>query len=185
MTTKPNPFDECPVYETEHFICALVSPDDAEDLFAVYTDPVTLSHTNNDNCSGEWRLKSPDEIKNAWQEDYKQRQFVRWSVKDKTLNKAIGTIEIAPIPWGRWFFSDVPPIGILRLDLRSDYENKAAFTEIYALMGSELASDFAVKQVITKAPPDEPDRIAALTANGFTPYETEEYKYYYIKNIER
>jgi hypothetical protein len=105
-------------------------------------------------------------------------------VKDKTENKAIGTIEIAPLPWGRWFFGDVPPIGILRLDLRSDYESKAVFKEIYALMGSELASDFDVKQVITKAPPDEPNRIAALLANAFVPYETKKYEYYYMKEIE-
>jgi hypothetical protein len=67
--------------------------------------------------------------------------------------------------------------------LRSDYENEAVFAEIYDLMGSELASDFAVKQVITKAPPDESDRIAALLANGFIPYKTKNYKYYYMKEI--
>jgi hypothetical protein len=51
-------------------------------------------------------------------------------------------------------------------------------------MGSELASDFAVKQVITKSPPDESDRIAALLVNGFAPYETKRYKHYYMKEIE-
>jgi hypothetical protein len=68
--------------------------------------------------------------------------------------------------------------------LRSDYEKEALFTEIYALMGSELANDFAVKQAITKAPPDESDRITALLANGFVPYETKKYKHYYLKELE-
>ena len=78
-----------------------------------------------------------------------------------------------------------PPIGILRLDLLSTYEQETIFTEIIRLMGTELANDFEVNQVIMKAPPDEPERINALVANHFKPYAFEKFphKNYYMKSI--
>jgi hypothetical protein len=182
---KANPFDECPVYETKHFTYALVNADDAEDLFVVYSDQATLGHMNNDNCPpGEWR-PTVDELKTAWRRDYELRHFLRWSIRDKEIGKVIGTVEIAPLPWGRWFFGKEPPIGILRLDLLSIYERESIFTEIIGLMGSELANDFEVNQVIMKAPPDEPERVNALIANNFHPHSLDSFPYnhYYEKYI--
>jgi len=186
QSNKPNPFDECPVYETKHFIYRRVSEADAEDLFICYSDPVTLSHMNNDNCKGEWRPASADELKNAWQKDYERRVFIRWSIKDKNTGRVVGTIEIAPLPWGRWFFGKETPIGILRLDLLSGYEQDAVFVEIIGMVASELANDFEVDQVIMKATPDEPGRVNALIINQFRPYTLENfpYKYYYMKSIK-
>ena len=125
QSKRVNPFDECPVYGTEHFIYSLINDNDAEDLFICYSDPVTLSHMNNDNCNGEFQCASIGVMKDAirrWQEEYERRTFLRWSVKDKNNCKAIGTIEIAPLPWGKWFFGKETPIGILRIDLLSNYE---------------------------------------------------------------
>lgn len=182
---KVNPFDECPVYETEDFIFKLVNQDDAEDLFICYTDPITLKHMNNDNCSGEWRLKSADELKNAWQKDYENRTFIRWSIKCKSTGKVIGTIEIAPLPWGKWFFGAEPPIGILRLDLLSSFEKPEVFSEIIHMMSTQLADDFEVNKVIMKALPEEPEKVSALLSNHFHPDTVNEFQYdnYYIKEI--
>lgn len=44
-----NPFDECPMYETDNVIFTKVKMDDAEDLFECYSDPITKGHMNNDN----------------------------------------------------------------------------------------------------------------------------------------
>jgi len=182
---KINPFDECPIYETEHFIFRLVNETDAKDLFICYSDPITLKHMNNDNCNGEWHPKSADELKNAWQRDYELRHFLRWSIKNKETDKIIGTIEIAPLPWGKWFFGKEPPIGILRLDLLSVYEQEMIFIEIIGLMGTELANDFEVNQVIMKALPNESGKVNALIKNQFIPYELPDfpYKHYYMKSV--
>jgi len=182
---KKNPFDECPVYETDRFRFTLVCEADAEDLFVCYTDEVTLSHMNNDNCGGEWRPLSSEELKFAWQKDYERRTFLRWSVKIKKTNVAVGTIEIAPLPWGKWFFGEDAPIGILRLDILSKYENESVFAEITAMMGGQLARDFEVYQVIMKAPPNEPERVAALVKNRFEPYESADFpfEHYYGRYI--
>ncbi len=180
---KPNPFDECPVYETQHFIFKRVCEDDAEDLFICYTDSITLKHMNNDNCPGEWRPEASDELKHAWQRDYENRTFLRWSIHEKSVGKVIGTIEIAPLPWGQWFFGEEPPVGILRIDLLSMYEKEEVFSEIISLMSTELSDDFEVNKIIMKAPPDEPARFNALISNGFYPDINKECKYdhYYIR----
>jgi hypothetical protein len=185
MQKKVNPFDECPVYETENFIFKLVNEDDAEDLFVCYSDPVTLKHMNNDNCKGEWRPATADELKHAWQKDYERRTFIRWSIKDRNTGKVIGTIEIAPLPWGRWFFGKKKPVGILRIDILSIYEKEAVFIEITKLMASKLANDMEVNQVIIKAPPDETEKVNALIKNQFIPYTLKDfpYEYYYMKSI--
>ena len=187
---KTNPFDECPIYETKSFTYRLVNNDDAEDLFVCYSDLVTLSHMNNDNCNGEFHCASIDVMKDAirrWQKDYERKTFLRWSIISKDIGKAIGTIEIAPLPWGKWFFGKEPPIGILRIDLLSDYEQEAFFTEIICLMASEMADDFEVNQVIIKAPPDEPEKVKALIANQFNPCTLKNflYEHYYTKFIFR
>ena len=181
-TKNPNPFDECPIYETAHFIFRRVSEHDAEDLFICYSDPITLQHMNNDNCNGEWRPKSADELKYAWQKDYERRTFVRWSIIDKITQRAIGTIEIAPLPWGRWFFGKETPMGILRIDILSRYEQESVFIEITELLAGELARDFEVNQVIIKAPPEEPEKVNALLKNQFTMTDFP-YPYYYMKVI--
>jgi len=183
MALKINPFDECPVYETKHFIFKLVAEEDAEDLFICYSDPITLKHMNNDNCNGEWRPKSANELKNAWQKDYENRTFLRWSVKDKNNSRVIGTIEIAPLPWGKWFFGNEKPIGILRIDLLSSYEKQEFFTEIIYLMSTKIANDFEVDKIIMKAFPDEPEKVNALLLNNFYPDINKEIEYddYYIK----
>jgi len=69
--------------------------------------------------------------------------------------------------------------------LLSTYEQETVFIEIIKLMSTELANDFEVNQVIIKAPPDEPERVSALTANHFLSYEAEDffYKQYYMKSI--
>ena len=73
----------------------------------------------------------------------------------------------------------------MRLDLLSAYEQEAEFIEIVALMGSELPKDFEVKQVIMKAPPDEPARVSAMIANQFRPHTQKKfpYEHYYMKVI--
>lgn len=183
---KINPFDECPVYETKSFILSLISLDDAEDLFVCYSDPITLSHMNNDNCSGEFMCPTVDVMRNAinsWLAEYENRTFVRWSVKDKESKKVVGTIEIAPLPWGRWFFGEEKPNGILRIDLLSDYEKEEAFIELVGIIASELANDFEVNQVIMKAVPEEVGKVNALIKNNFQPYVLTDFpfKHYYIR----
>ena len=65
-----------------------------------------------------------------WQWEYQRKCFVRWSIIDKSIHHAIGTIEL----FNRQaddYFNDC---GLLRLDLKSNYEHKEDILEILSLI---------------------------------------------------
>lgn len=183
-----NPFDICPVYETESLLLRLVDKPDAEQLFLCYSDPITLSHMNNDNCSGSFRctsVKIMTEAIQGWRQDFRDRNLIRWSILDKHTGRAIGTAELAPVPYVRKFFGPEPTIGILRIDLRSSHEKANIFAEITYLACTAMAADLAVTGLIAKAPPALPALVSALLSVGFQP-DTDgkiPFAHYYSKTL--
>ena len=189
LTQKHNPFDDCPVYKTHNLICRLVDETDAHDLYICYNDKVTLSHMNNDNCGGDFNCPSVDFMRDvilSWHKEYNNRRYIRWSVADVKSNCAIGTIELAPIPWGRWFFGKSKPLGIFRIDLRSDYETETIFSELMGIT-PELAADFEIEEIATKALHDEVNRRNALHSHGFHPHNIAQLPFdcYYLRNFAK
>ena len=129
-----NPFEKCPVYETENLLFTKVKVEDAIDLFQCYSDPITKSHMNNDNCGGEWDCHSIDVVKQGirgWKQELDDKFYIRWSVTYKPTNKVIGTIEIAPVPNTTRFLDGVCQIGIMRVDIISFLEREKIFSEIF------------------------------------------------------
>ena len=104
----------------------------------------------------------------SWLNAYKKRGFIRYSIIDKNTNRAIGTSEI----FGGAF-------GVLRIDVRHEYENEAALSEL--LKTADLFfDDFDTKKFITKAIPEAEARINALVKNGYVPC-TVKYEHYFMK----
>ena len=56
--------------------------------------------------------------------------FVRWSVTEKAVSKKIGTIELFHRKAGDAFNE----AGVLRIDVRSDYERSEVLLELFALI---------------------------------------------------
>ena len=84
----------------------------------------------------------------AWLEEYERKGFVRWSVIDKNAWHVVGTIEL----FNRHaddYFNDC---GILRLDLRSDYESREAIVEILSLITQPAFELFDCQMIATKIP---------------------------------
>jgi RimJ/RimL family protein N-acetyltransferase len=155
-----NPYTVCPTYESGHYFLRLVSMDDADDLFRVYNDAAAHVLMNDDNCQyGYSEVDKLDYMRHnirLWLEAYRGKGFVRWSILDKQQGKAIGTIEM----FGGNF-------GILRIDLRSDYEHTTQIDEILKLIIPEFFTLFDCPLIATKAVPAAKERIAALKKHGF------------------
>lgn len=85
MTTQKSPYEVCPVYESEHFLLKLISPDDAEDLMVCYNDPEAQEFFNSDNCDfGYGNADTVEKIKyniKLWLDAYHNKQFIRFSLK--------------------------------------------------------------------------------------------------------
>lgn len=154
-------------FENDRFLLRYVTEEDVDDLLEVYSDKNALLFFNSDNCHGDnFYYPTREHMAKAldfWRFSYEQGYFVRWSIVDKRRGKGIGTVELFTRRE-----SDGLNGGLLRLDLRSDCENRETIESILALLLPRVPEYFG-DTVITKAPIYAVERIAALRKLGFFP----------------
>lgn len=99
-----------------------------------------------------------------WMFEYDRKGFVRWSILDKEEAEVVGTIELFQRNADDYFTE----CGLLRLDLRSDYENEVAIKKILSLIISPTFELFKCNKIATKAIEEATERIKALEKIGFS-----------------
>ncbi len=181
-------YEKCPVLENENFMLRMVSIEDAENLLKVYGDETAIPYFNSDNCNGDdfhytTLARMQDAVK-YWIWEYDRKGFVRWSIVDKSSNEAIGTIELFNRD-SKDYFNEC---GLLRLDIRSDYEKHNCIFEILSnliLLAYEL---FDCNMIATKAEPFATERIRALkdfnfiqTAETLVGHDGTKYDNYWVR----
>ena len=166
-----NPYEKCPKYENENYMLRMVSKKDKEDLLKVYSDEKAVPLFNSDNCGGddfhyttETRMEQAIEY---WLWEYGRQGFVRWTIVSKTDNKAIGTIEVFNRKADDYFNN----CGLLRLDLRSDYEQEESIFEILSLIVPSVFELFNCQIIATKVPHFASERKLAIVRLGFVASE--------------
>jgi ribosomal-protein-alanine N-acetyltransferase len=146
---KEEPFEKCPQYQNEHFLIRKMEKEDAGALFLCYSDKEAAKFFNGDACGDNFYytdyVKFLDCMK-FWKSRYEVRDFVRFSIIDIVLQEAIGMVEICPT---KKYSVDEKWIGILRIDLKSEYE--WAYEEILQCILPSIYEDFGVDAVLTKA----------------------------------
>ncbi len=164
-----NPYIQCPILETEHFILRLVQPEDAKDLLNCYSDPKAQPLFNADRCDNDFRYQSPEEMEtciDSWLKAYEAEAYVRFAIVDKSQGRAVGTIEMFGMI-GQF----KTPQGVLRLDLCSEYEHTRFIRELLTLCTTDFFLLFGTDQIITKAVPIASDRLQILSELNFRPCE--------------
>lgn len=168
-----NPYENCPVYENENYLLRLVEMGDVPDLLAVYSDEKAVPLFNSDNCHGDdFHYTTMERMQQAvefWLWAYQDKGFVRWAIIDKQIHRAVGTIELfnrkaADGQKPKDYFHNC---GLLRLDLKSDYERKESIFEILSLIVPPAYELFGCEMVATKIPPSALARKAAAETFGF------------------
>ncbi len=96
-------------------------------------------------------------------EYHEYKGFVRFSIVDKQQNKVIGTIEMFK-RIATDFYTDC---GLLRLDLKRDYENQESVEQILSIVSMPFFSWFECDKIATKAPGYAVERIEALKKVGY------------------
>lgn len=161
-------YSVCPVMENERYRLRLVSQADCADLLKIHSDERAVPRFNSDNCHGDnFHYTTIERMRSAiefWLFSYEKRYFVRWGIVDKRSCEAIGTIELFRREADDWFTD----CGILRLDLRSDYEHEGDIWEILERIVPEAYALFDCSMIATKAVPAAKERICALERLGFT-----------------
>ncbi|MDD6488130.1 MAG: N-acetyltransferase [Spirochaetales bacterium] len=163
-----NPYEKCPEFESENFLLRLVNTDDTGSLLKVYSDKKAVPLFNSDNCHGDnFYYDTKEKMDKAigfWLYSYEQKYFVRWAIVSKKTGEAVGTIEL----FNRQaddFFNNT---GLLRLDLRSDYENADSIFEILSLIVPPTYKMFNCPKIATKIPPAAIERKTAAERLGFS-----------------
>ena len=157
-------------FENERYLLRTVTMADAPALLQVYSDKHALPFFNSDNCHGDnfyyTTLERMRKTIDFWQYSYDNGWFVRWCIADKAAGQAIGTVEL----FTRSSDDEYDGDAVLRLDLRSDYEEADQIAAILLLLLPHIPALFA-PSVITKAPCYAVERQAALRQLGFRPSE--------------
>lgn len=162
-----NVYEICPQFENQKYFLRLVIEDDCRDLLKVYSDKKAVMFFNSDNCGGDdfyYTTESRmEEAIKYWLWEYSRQGFVPWSVVDKNTSEAIGTIELFHRDSDDYFTN----CGLLRLDLRSNYEKSKEIENILSLIIEPTFELFDCDKIATKAIPEAKERIKALLSMEF------------------
>ncbi len=166
-----NVYHTCPTLESETFIVRMFQDEDGDDLLKVYSDKKALPFFNSDNCDGDnFYYATKERMMEAidfWKTAYDNGWFVRFSIVDKSVKCVIGTVEVCV----RVSDDAFDHMGILRVDVRSDYEREDLLYDIFSLVTPKMEEMLGCKGVLTKAPIYAVDRIKAIQKAGFTKSE--------------
>lgn len=161
-------YEKCPVFENEKYFLRMVTDEDVDDLLKVYSDIQAVPLFNSDNCHGDdFHYETIERMKQAvdfWSFSYKNRDFVRWAIVEKSVQKAVGTIELFNRTSEDYFNN----CGILRLDLSSSYENATDIKSVLSLIIEPAYDLFDCDLIATKAVKAAKERRRALIETGFT-----------------
>jgi ribosomal-protein-alanine N-acetyltransferase len=178
-------YESCPVYQNELITLKKLSFDDTDELFKCYSDANAAPFFNSDNCHGDTffyttieRFKQTMEM---WDYCYKSRMFVRWSIAYNRTDEIIGTVEM----FHRRAEDEFDHFGIIRIDLRSMYENTNVISAILEISNTHFYNLFNVPSILTKAIPEAKERIKALQENGYAPLGKKllGYDHYYVRSL--
>ena len=163
-----NVYEKCPILENERFLLRFVNQKDVLDLLMVYSDEKSVPIFNSDNCSNNFHYTTVEHMKQAidfWMDEYRKKYYVRWAVIDKITGSAIGTVEFFNRKADDYFNN----CGLLRLDLRSDYEKEKIIADILKIILPKATEMFDCEMIASKAIPKATERIKALLKLGFGP----------------
>lgn len=160
-------YKNCPVFKNENYILRMVSQEDKIDLLKVYSDEKAVPFFNSDNCGeDDFHYTTENRMEQAieyWLWEYRRQGFVRWTIVSKAANEAIGTIELFHREASDYFTN----CGLLRLDIRSDYEISSEIINILELIIEPTYTLFHCNKIATKAIASATERIKALNDLNF------------------
>lgn len=166
-----NIYESCPVLESERFLLRFIRKEDCGDLLKVYSDKNALPFFNSDNCHGDNfyypTMERMAEAMDFWFMSYRDRWFVRFSIVEKDSGSVIGTVEVFRRASGDEFNG----MGVIRVDVRSDFEKEDVLFELFSLMTPRLGEMLDCRGVMTKAPIYAVERISAIKRAGFSKSE--------------
>lgn len=176
-------YADCPSYKKTLISLRQTHVEDANELLLCYSDLKAVPLFNSDNCHGDdFHYDTVERMKRAidfWDYSYKHQYFVRWTIIVNATEEKIGTIEM----FHRNSEDEFNHFGVLRMDLRSDYEVQPVIDEILDVVDESFYECFDVHAILSKAIPLASERTSSLLRKGYRPLNKKLMVYddYYVK----
>lgn len=176
-------YEQCPVYKKGLITLRQTMMEDAQELLKCYSDEKAVPFFNSDNCNGDnfhyTTIKRVEQAIKFWDDCYKGKHFIRWTVILNNTNEKIGTIEM----FHRIAEDEFNHYGVLRIDLQSNYETQLIIDEILEIANGNFYEAFDVKAILTKAIPNATERTSSLLKKGYEPMNRKVIVYddYYVR----
>lgn len=183
---KISPYQVCPQINTKNFTMRLVKEEDVKDLLEVYSDKETIKIVNRDNCPIDFYFEEEELLKliKFWLYEYSYGGYVRFSILSNKSHQVLGTIEIFKKEKKHDCYGY---IGLLRLDLKSSYENQDNLDELFQGILEYFPSYFEIDSIQTKANPFAVERLKVLKKLNFlltSDQNITSYDHYYMGAIQ-
>ena len=159
-------YTQCPRYENELLFLRQTRVEDALQLAKIYADKESRKLFNMDNFAQPCFFETEEEMRREicfYNASYQARDFVRWSVFLKENKELIASVEC----FARESDGVFPRAGILRMDIKSEWEMESILVSIMELMILHAYEDFHVDLIATKVVPDAQLRQSVLQKMGF------------------
>lgn len=164
-----NVYEECPIFKEKLITLRQTNIEDAQELLECYSDEEAVPLFNSDNCHGDnFHYTTIERMRQAidfWDFSYKNEYFVRWTVMLNETFEKIGTVEM----FHRIADDEFNHCGVLRIDLKSNYEIQPVINEIIEIANNNFYKIFDVKAILTKAIPNATERVSSLLKKGYLP----------------
>ncbi|MFD2331074.1 GNAT family N-acetyltransferase [Cohnella sp. GCM10020058] len=117
-------YSQFPPLRTERLLLRQVTAEDADDLYALCTDPQV---NNLQDWHGPASLAETEAIIESWRQGYADKRVVAWGVTLRGSRPLIGTVTLMPT---RGSFEDLPRFPLaLGYDLKPNYWNRGIASE--------------------------------------------------------
>jgi RimJ/RimL family protein N-acetyltransferase len=166
-------FENCPVYQSEHFLFRKMKMEDAERLFQCYSNRQAARYFNGDCCNDDFYYTDFNKFMDCmkyWESRYQAKDFVRFTIVDRDHGNIIGMAEVCP---SYKYSADGLCMGILRIDNLPEYETESSMQEMMTLIINHVYKDFGVKSILMKAQDYAEVRRKVLKQLQFVPAQDE------------
>lgn len=153
---------QVPPIRTDRLLLRPVEPDDAEELYALSSDPQV---TRLQDWNGPASIEETQAIIESWRQGYADRRLMAWGVTLRGRRPLIGTVTLMPT---RGSFEDLPRFPLaLGYDLKPSFWNRGIASEAVRAALEFSRSFIGPHRVQAEVHPDNTASLKMLRKLGF------------------
>lgn len=145
-----------PVLETERLVLRRITPDDATDIFAIFSNPDVTRYYDLDTFTRPAQAK---DLIHRHEVQFEKDAGIRWGIALKDAPRLIGT---AGVGWQRWNFS-----AILGYELAREHWNRGIMTEAIRTMAGYIFNKAGMNRIQATTEIENAASVRVLEKLGF------------------